>query len=264
MTSKPTNWWEDPGQGNEPAQGGQPAEGSQPAQGSEPKQAWCDNPEHSSEPGGASDPGGGSERKEETEQNAKKHKFGKGFYVAVSGGLATVASVITIVAFVQSQHHSGTPTFDDADLRTSAAQFASFLSGTDGKIVYIDVGCGMLGPGTSWPWGPNSKCVAQDNNYGNTGGDQDYGYVLSLGSFSAPAFMTSTPDEENAKDDAQTVWVDVDVIPNTSGQVFNGVKGAGWIEVKGYFSVSSYALGTAPPGSTDYTLSSVSQSISTQ
>jgi hypothetical protein len=258
MPKKRANWWEDPGQGIEPTQG------SQPAGGSGRTRTWWGDPRHVSEPGDGSETGGGSERKEGNAQGTGKRKFSKKFYVAVSGGLATVASVVTIVAFIQSQHHSGTPTFDDTDLRTSASQFASFLSGVDGKVVYLDVGCGMLGPNNSWPYGGNSKCVALDNNYGNTGGDQDYRYVLSLGSFSAPTFITNGSVAGNPRDDAQTVFVDVDVIPNTGAQVFNGVKGAGWIEVKGYFSVSGYQMGTAPPGSADYTLSSVSQSISAQ
>jgi hypothetical protein len=189
----------------------------------------------------------------------KKRKFGKGLIVATTGVLGAVASLVTILAFLQSQH-SGPPSFD-GDLTSSAAQFTSFLSGDDGKIAYIHIQCGMVDVNGNWDHNqnnsPNSKCIALPQGADGV----NFRFILSLGSFSAPQYYYGPA---NSALDTQTAWVNVVVTTNTGAEAYNGPRGAGWIEIKGYFQITGMQFGDAPPGSNDYELRAVSQNITTQ
>jgi hypothetical protein len=66
---------------------------------------------------------------------------------------------------------------------------------------------------------------------------------------------------EDPKKDQQSAWVKVIVTPNTGANSYNGERGAGWLEVKGYFAVARFQAADAPPGSIDYQLRAVAQNV---
>jgi hypothetical protein len=200
---------------------------------------------------GAGEGRGTGEKKDQ--EKGKKLKVGKGVIAVIAGVLAAAASLATILAYLQSQH-SGPPSFD-ADLTTSASQFASFLSGADGKIAYIHIQCGQGTDNGKWYGSQDSKCFSMP------AGKDAYLFILSLGSFSAPQYMEEAAGSNR---DAQTAWVTVVLTPNTGVLAYNGTKGAGWLEVQGYFQVTSAYLGNGPPKAKDYLLRAVSPTFTTQ
>ncbi len=196
---------------------------------------------------------------EDHKEEDKKRKLGKSLIVVAAGVLGAVASIVTILAFLQSQH-SGPPSFN-GDLTSSAARFSSFLSGADGKIAYIQIQCGTVDANGNWEHNqnnsPTSQCIAMPVGVDGL----TFRFILSLGSFSAPQYYFGP---SNPALDPKTAWVNVVVTPNTGAEAYNGPRGAGWIVIKGYFQITSMQFGDAPPGSDDYELRAVSQSISTQ
>jgi hypothetical protein len=203
--------------------------------------------------------GAGAAKRGDSQKKDQRRKLGKNVIVVAAGVLGAVASLVTILAYLQSRP-SGPPSFD-ADLTSSAAQFANFLSGSDGKVVYIHIQCGEADVNGNWKTSSNnsqsSKCIslAEDNSGTN------YRFILSLGTFSAPQYYYGTA---NTSRDPQTAWINVVATPNTGAEAYNGPRGAGWLEIKGYFQVTSLQFGDAPPESQDYELRAVSQSIGTQ
>lgn len=163
--------------------------------------------------------------------------------------LAAGASLVAIILYFGEDHVVARFAGEPVTLE-SARALAAFLKENDGRIVRLDIGCGTLDADGNWGGylDDSARCFADLEDSGAAR------FVLVNGPSAARHYwLESTGDAE----DEHTVWFWVTIPENTSAEMFNGPKGAGWMQIKGDFAVTSFKAGTAPPTSTDYKLRAV-------
>jgi hypothetical protein len=171
-----------------------------------------------------------------------------------------IAGIGTVLKMLIPEPGEGGPPRLDTDLTTPAGAqaLAQFLKDRDGRIIYLHLQCEDTGPNDTIPAGfdANSRCLTLGDHEDRD--PPEYRFVMSIGSLSVKQLWEGSADDTAAQ--RASLWVDA-LLPKDSGaEVFNGPRGAGWIEMKGYFLVTRLQFGDAPPGSIDYQIRAIQPS----